>query len=115
MRNSRVLPERFSVKGFLESLISDEHADRYSESIKAADRYGINHLDLFELLARITWFRLFILFQSYSSGNGESVHMTNSDFSFATAKMHHLFLTDEYRSEVITAFSVSSWSEQDAW
>ena len=37
----------------------------------------IDHLDIFDLLARIIWIRLFTLFESYISENGESVHMMN--------------------------------------
>ena len=108
-----VLPERFWVKEFLESQIDVPNDDQYSESIKSAAAYGIDHLDLFDLLARIIWIRLFTLFESYISENGESVHMTNCNFTYATAKMHHLFLTNEYRSDLISAFSVNSWSELD--
>ena len=53
----------------------------------------------------------FALFEEYLSGNGEEVHMTNSNFTFATSKLHQLFLTNEYRSDVISAFSASSWSD----
>ena len=108
-----VLPERFSVKEFLESQIDVPNDDQYSESIKSAAAYGIYHLDLFNLLARIIWIRLFTLFESYNSENGESVHMTNCNFTYATAKMHQLFLTNEYRSDLISAFSDNSWSELD--
>ena len=105
------LPTRFSVREFLESVINDAHDDPYSVSIKSSARYGIDHLDLFDMLARIIWCRLFSLFESYVSENGESVHMTNSNFMYATAKMHQLFVTDEYRSDMISAFSVISLSE----
>ena len=108
-----VLPERFSVKEFLESQIDVPNDDQYSESIKSAAAYGIDHLDLFNLLARIIWIRLFMLFESYISENGKSVHMTNCNFTYATAKMHQLFHTNEYRSDLISAFSVNSWSELD--
>ena len=37
--------------------------------------------------------------------------MTNSNFTFAKSQLHQLFLTNEYRSDVISAFSASSWSE----
>lgn len=105
------LPTRFSVREFLESVTNDTNDDPYSASIKSAARYGIDHLELFDLLARIIWCRLFTLFESYVSENGESVHMTNSNFTYATAKMHQLFLSNEYRSDMISAFSVISWFE----
>jgi hypothetical protein len=37
--------------------------------------------------------------------------MTNSNFTYGTAKMHQFFVTNEYRSDMISAFSVISWSE----
>lgn len=55
--------------------------------------------------------RVFALFEAYLSENGEKVHMTNTNFIFATAKLHQLFLSNGYRSDVISAFSESSWSE----
>ena len=106
-----MLPERFSVKGFLESVINDKHDDSYTSCIKSAANYAYAHLKVFQLLAHIIWYRLFALFEEYLSGNGEEVHMTNSNFTFATSKLHQLFLTNEYRSDVISAFSASSWSD----
>ena len=106
-----MLPERFSVKGFLESFINDEHDDSYTSCIKSAANYAYAHLEVFQLLALIIWYRLFALFEEYLSGNGEEVHMSNSNFTFATSELHQLFLPNEYRSDVISAFSASSWSE----
>ena len=109
-----MLPKRFSLKDFLESIINDEHDVHdvpYTRCIKSAANYAHTHLEVFQLLAHIIWCRLFALFEQYLSGNGEAVHMTNSNFTFATSKLHQLFLTNEYRSDVISAFSVSSWSE----
>lgn len=37
--------------------------------------------------------------------------MSNQDFTCATAKLHELFLTQEYRSDVISSFGVESWAE----
>ena len=107
-----MLPERFSVQGFLESVINDKHDDSYTSCIKSAANYAYAHLEVFQLLVHIIWYRLFALFEEYLSGNGEKVHMTNSNFcTFATSKLHQLFLTNECRSDVISAFSASSWSE----
>ena len=39
--------------------------------------------------------------------------MINSNFTFATSKLHQLFLTNDYRSDIISAFSASSWLEID--
>ena len=106
-----MLPKRFSVKDFLESIITDEHGDSYTSFIKSAANYALAHLEVFHLLAHIIWCRVFALFEAYLSENGEKVHMTNTNFTFATAKLHQLFLSNEYRSDVISAFSESSWSE----
>jgi hypothetical protein len=106
-----MLPKRFSVKDFLESIINDEHGDSYTSFIKSAANYALAHLEVFHLLAHIIWCRVFALFEAYLSENGEKVHMTNTNFTFATAKLHQLFLSNEYRSDVISAFSESLWSE----
>jgi hypothetical protein len=37
--------------------------------------------------------------------------MTNRDFTATTTKLHELFLTQEYRSDLITSFGVSCWSD----
>ena len=55
--------------------------------------------------------RLFTVFESYVSEHEESVYMTNCNFTHPMAKVHHLFLSNEYRSDLISAFSVTSWSE----
>ena len=51
-----MLPERFSVKGFLESVINDEHDDSYTSCIKSAANYAYAHLEVFQLLALIIWY-----------------------------------------------------------
>ena len=109
--NLNMLPEHFSVKGLLESVINDKHDDSYTSCIKSAANYAYAHLEVFQLLAHIIWNRLFALFEEYLSGNREEVYMTNSNFTFATSKLHQLFLTNEHRSDVFSAFSASSWSE----
>ena len=108
-----MLPERFSVKEFLESVINDKNDDSYTSCIKSSANYAYAHLEVFQLLAHIIWYRLFLLFEKYLSGNGEEVHMSNSNFTFATSKLHQLFLTNDYRSDIISAFSASSWLEID--
>ena len=37
--------------------------------------------------------------------------MTNRDFTATTTKLHELFLTQEYRSDLIISFGVSCWSD----
>ena len=51
-----MLAERFSVKGFLESVINDEHDDTYTSCIKSAANYAYAHLEVFQLLALIIWY-----------------------------------------------------------
>lgn len=81
----------------------------FSTSIKSTAKYRIDNLEAFELLSKILWCRINVLFQDYLPENGE-VHMTNRDFTNATAKLHQLFSTQEYRSDLISSFGASSWS-----
>jgi ATP-dependent DNA helicase PIF1 len=106
-----VLPQNFSIKDFLESIVKDNHDDPFSKSIKSAAQFGIDNLGTFEVLVRILWCRVHRLFRDYLSENGEEVHMTNRDFTTCTAKLHELFLTQEYRSDLISSFGASCWSE----
>ena len=106
-----VLPQNFSIKDFLENIVKDNHDDPFSKSIKSAAQFGIDNLGTFEVLVRILWFRVHELFRDYLSENGEEVHMTNRDFTASTARLHELFLTQEYRSDLISSFGVSCWSE----
>ena len=39
--------------------------------------------------------------------------MTNRDFTSTTAKLHELFLTQDYRNDLISTFRVSRWSDID--
>jgi hypothetical protein len=50
-----MLPKRFSVKDFLESIINDEHGDSYTSFIKSAANYALAHLEVFHLLVHIIW------------------------------------------------------------
>ena len=50
-------------------------------------------------------------FSDYLSENVEKVHKTNRDFTRTTAKLHELFMKQEYRSDLISSFGVSCWSE----
>ena len=72
-------PNDFSIKDFLQKIVSDSHDDPFSTSIKSAAKYGIDNLEAFELLSKILWCRINDLFQDYLSENGEEVHMTNRD------------------------------------
>ncbi len=104
-------PHDFVVKKFLETLTNDENVDTLSQSIKEAAQYGIANLDIFELLMRVLWCRVFRLFEGYLSENAEKVHMSAANITQVTGKLNKLFLTNEYRSDIMTAFNVGSWSE----
>ena len=68
-------------------------------------------MEVFELLTRVLWRRVLQLFEGYCLENAERVHMSASDFTKVTGKLNELFLTNEYRSDIITAFNLQSWSE----
>ena len=103
------LPENFSVNDFLEEIVNEPCDDSFSTSIKSAAQYCIEHQEVFHLLTEILWVRIYNIFCVYLSKNEEDVYMTNRDFTAATAKLHELFLTQEYRSDVISSFGVCSW------
>ncbi|CAB3986730.1 ATP-dependent DNA helicase PIF1 [Paramuricea clavata] len=106
-------PSSFTVKTFLENVMNDNNEDSYSEAVKSAAKYGVNNLEIFELLTLILWCRIFQLFEDYFTENMEEMQMTNKDFTCATSKLQHLFLSQEYRSDVISAFNVTNWLEID--
>lgn len=89
------LPAQFSVKSFHDEIMRDSPTDPLSSSIQIAASYASDKLDHFELLACILWCRISILFEDYISEKSEEVHMTNHDFTYATKKLHDLFLTQE--------------------
>ena len=37
--------------------------------------------------------------------------MSNRDFTFATSRIHSLFQSDDYRSDMLTAFNICGWSK----
>jgi hypothetical protein len=96
-------PSSFSVKAFLDKLINDTNEDSYSQSVKSATKYGADNLDDFELLAVIFWCRIYELFENYLTENLEVLQMTNIDFTYTTSKLQLLFLSQEYRSDLISA------------
>ena len=108
-----VPPDDFDIKQFLEKFANDPEDDSYSQALKFAANYGIAHLDLFELLSGILWCRIATLFKDYLSENLDELHVTNKEFTWATARVHQMFLTQEYRSDIITAFGVQKWIEID--
>ena len=54
-----------------------------------------------------------MLFEDHLSENCDDVHLSNKEFTWATAKVHQLFLTQEYRSDIVTAFGVRKWVQID--
>ena len=106
-------PSSFSVKTFLDKIINDASEDVYSQSVKSAAKYGADNLNDFELLAALFWCRIYELFENYLTENREELQMTNKDFTCATSKLQLLFLSQEYRSDLISAFNVRKWTEID--
>jgi hypothetical protein len=103
-------PSSFSVKAFLDKLINDANEDSYSQSVKSAAKYGADNLDD---LAVIFWCRIYELFENYLTENLEVLQMTNKDFTCTTSKLQLLFLSQEYRSDLISAYNVKKWIEID--
>ena len=106
-------PDDFDIKQFLEKFANDPEDDCYTTAFKSAAKYGIAHLELFELLSGIFWCRIATLFKDYLPENSDELHVTNKEFTWATARVHQMFLTQEYRSDIITAFGVQKWTEID--
>ncbi len=97
------------MKNFLETLANDENVDA---SIHRRGRTIWNRKSGYiELLTRVLWCRVFRLFEGYLSENAEKVHMSAANITQVTGKLNELFLTNEYRSDIMTAFNVRSWSE----
>jgi uncharacterized protein YggU (UPF0235/DUF167 family) len=104
-------PDDFVVKNFLETLTKDENMDTLSQSIKEAAQYGIANLEIFELLAGRVQCRVIHLFEGYLSENAKEVHMSVANFTQVTRKLNELFLTNEYRSDIMMVFNLRKWSE----
>ena len=97
------------INDFLEKIANEPYGDSFSTSIKSAAQYCITHQEVFHLLTKILWIRIYNIFCVYLSKNEEDVYMTKRDFIAATTKLHELFLTQEYRRDVISSFGVCSW------
>jgi hypothetical protein len=104
-------PPAFSIMTFLESLKNDSSTDEVSEHVKAAANYGIENLPIFELLTKVLWRRVAHLFDDYISENAGEVQISSRNFTRITAKLNELFLTNEYRSDIMAAFSIRKWSD----
>ena len=79
-------PIDFTVKDFLLPLLGDKSDDPFTKLVNAATDYAINNLESFKLLACILWCRIADVFQTYLTDNLEEVHMTNKNFTCATAR-----------------------------
>lgn len=51
------------------------------------------------------------MFQNYLTEHLDELHMTSKDFTNAISKLHQLFLSQEYRSDMISAFGVEKWCD----
>ena len=102
-------PSEFSIKTFLESLKNDSNTDEMSELIKGAANYALENLTSFELLTKVLWCRVTQLFEDYVSENAVE-RISSAKFTRITAKLNEMFLTNEYRSDIMAAFSVRNWS-----
>jgi hypothetical protein len=80
----------------------------YSQSLKSAAKYCLSNLDLSQLITGILWCWVSALFKDHLFENCEEWHITNKEFTWTTGKLHQLFLTQEYRSDVISVFGVES-------
>ena len=76
----------------MEKLTNDENLDSLSHSVKEAAQYGIANLEIFELLTRVLWCRVFHLFEDNPSDNEKKVHMSAVNITQVTRKLNELFL-----------------------
>lgn len=104
-------PAQFSILTFLKSLKDDSSTDEMSQQIKEAACYGIVNLPIFELLTKVLWCRIANLFDDYISENASEVQISSRNFTQITAKFNELFLTNEYRSDIMAAFGIQKWSD----
>ena len=107
------LPPSFSINDFCQKIVRDDHTDPFLKSIHLAAKYATDNSAAFELLARILWCRIYQLFRDYLSDNEDEIHMTNRVFTSTTEKLHELFLTQDYRNDLISTFGVSHWPDID--
>lgn len=101
------LPCEFSIKTFLDALKDDSSTDELSQAIKGAASYAIENLQAFESLTKVLWCTVAHLFDDYV----EKTHLSSANFTKTTAKLHELFMTNEYRSDITTAFHIQKWSD----
>ena len=101
-------PVDFSIAPFIE-MIKKPNSNDFCESINSAAKFADDNTEAFELLACVLWCRIARIFNDYLTDNLEDMHLTNKNFTNATSKLHELFMTTEYRSDIISAFNVEKW------
>ena len=94
-------PSAFTMSTFLDSLI-DENTDSYNEAINAAARYAIDNLETFELLGSVLWCTFYYL----SSIWKVILRLSASQAKILHSRIHKLFLSEEYPTDLKTAFGV---------
>ena len=105
-------PNQFSAKQFLESLVKDDNRqDLLSRKITCAATYALSNLGIFRLFTAIIWCRISDIFQNYLVDNVEETRMTNANFTITTKKIHELFFTNVYRSDLMKVFNVQAWND----
>jgi hypothetical protein len=102
-------PIDFDIKTFVE--LHNKCKDPFSKAINSAASFAMDNLQTFNLLACVLWCRIATLFNDYLTENLNDIHITSKNFTCATGKLHELFMTNEYRSDIISAFNVEKWSD----
>ncbi len=96
---------------FLASVITDR-TDSYNEAINAAATYAIDNLETFQLLGSVLWCRIALLFEQHLADNLETNNITNKDLTSASSRIHELFMSQEYRKDLKTAFGVKELNDR---
>ena len=104
-------PSTFTMSTFLASVITDR-TDSYTEAINAAATYAIDNLETFQLLGSVLWCRIALLFEQHLADNLETNNITNKDLTSASSRIHELFMSQEYRKDLKTAFGVKELNDR---
>ena len=105
-------PAEFTVQEFLETA-STKRDDQFSKFVDSTANFALSNMDTFDILARVLWCRIAKLFNDHLTESLDDLHMTSKNFTCATGKLHELFFTEEYRSDIINAYHVEEWSDLD--
>ena len=103
-------PIDFNITTFIE-MIRKPNGNDFCDSINSAATFAEENLEMFDLLACVLWCRIATIFSDYLTDNLKDTHLTNKNFTNATSKLHELFITNEYRSDIISVFNVEKWSD----